>query len=210
MKIWTLPLLALVAACSQNSGNRAKAGNNAAAPADDSAAAAPAPAQGAQQAGMPPGLDCVRNRLSPEQRREFAQLAMERGSRDDPRAQPVLQAVEACGSELAWSPEKRQLASLFTMSAAGAAGIREQLGAQGANFDALDQAILSDREFMAAAEAGQLDGSVGQAFYQRHAALIQPMVGGEEEDPELATLIGNYIAFRALAETTAGKFGREP
>lgn len=210
MKIWTLSLLALVAACSQNSGNRAKAGNNAAAPANDAAAATPAPAQGAQQAGMPPGLDCVRNRLSPEERREFAQVAIEQGSRDDPRAQPVLQAVEACGSELSWSPQKRQLASLFTMSAAGAAGIREQLGGQAAGFDELDQAILSDREFMAAAESGQLEGSVGQEFAQRHAELIQRMAGGEEVDPERATLIGNYIAFRALAETTAGKFGREP
>lgn len=145
MKIWTLPLLALVAACSQNSGNRAKAGNNAAAPANDSVAAAPAPAQGAQQAGMPPGLDCVRNRLSPEERREFAQVAIERGSRDDPRAQPVLQAVEACGSELSWSPQKSRLAGMFTMSAAGAAGVREQFGARGVSVDELDQAILSDR-----------------------------------------------------------------
>jgi hypothetical protein len=207
MKISTLLLLALLAACSRNSGNKAAAGNNAAAPADNSAAAAPAPAQGAQQAGLPPGLDCVRNRLTPEQRREFAQMAIEQGSRDDPRAQPVLQAVEACGSELSWSPEKRNLASLFTMSAAGAAGIREQLGAQAASFDELDQAILSDRQFMAAAESGQLDSTVGQQFALRNAELIERMAGG---DPEMETLVGNYIAFRALAETTAGKFGREP
>lgn len=207
MKIWTLLLLALVAACSRTSGNKAAAGNNAAAPADNSAVAAPAPMQGAQQAGMPPGLDCVRNRLSPEQRREFAQVAIERGTRDDPRAQPALQAVEACGSELSWSPEKRSLAGMFTMAMSGAAGIRERLSAQSASFDELDQAILSDRQFMAAAESGQLDSAVGQQFATRHLELIERMAGG---DSELETLIGNYIAFRALAETTAGKFGREP
>jgi hypothetical protein len=207
MKIWTLLLLALVAACSRTSGNKAAAGNNASAPADNSAAAAPAPAQGAQQAGMPPGLDCVRNRLSPEQRREFAQVAIERGSRDDPRAQPVLQAVEACGSELSWSPQKRRLAGMFTMAAAGAAGVREGFGARGVSVDELDQAILSDRQLLAAAESGQLDGAVAQEFASRHAELIERMAGG---DPEMEVLVGNYIAFRALAETTAGQFGREP
>lgn len=33
------------------------------------------------------------------------------------------------------------------------------------------------------------------------------MAGG---DTEMEVLVGNYIAFRALAETTAGQFGREP
>ncbi len=207
MKISTLLLLALLAACSRNSGNKAAAGNNASAPATNSAAATPAPAQGAQQAGMPPGLDCVRNRLTPEQRREFAQVAIERGSRDDPRAQPALQAVDACGSELSWSPQKRRLAGMFTMSAAGAAGVREQFGARGVSVDELDQAILSDRQLLAAAESGQLDSTAAQEFASRHAELIERMAGG---DPEMEVLVGNYIAFRALAETTAGQFGREP
>jgi hypothetical protein len=159
---------------------------------------------------MPPGLDCVRNRLSPEERRGAAEVAMEQGTRDDPRAQALLQAVDACGEELSWSPQKRRLAGMFTMSAAGAAGLREVLGRRGIRFDELDQAIISDRELMSAAESGNLGGPVAQEFAVRNSALIERMAGGAALDQELGTRIGNYIAFRALTETLGGRFGREP
>jgi len=202
-------MLAVLAACNRGAENNMSAAGNSTA---NSSAGLPTPAerptQTAGQTAMPPGLDCVRNRLTPEQRRAAADVAMEQGTRDDPRVQALLQATDACGEELSWSPQKRRLAGMFSMSAAGAAGIRETLGARGISFDELDQAILGDQELMQAAAAGQLSGAVGQQFASRHAALIERMVGSNS-DVETGTRIGNYIAFRALAETTARQFGSE-
>ncbi len=210
--ILALSLVAALAACNRGPANNvaAAAGNNAA----DSAGLATPPERPAQQAGqqsaLPPGLDCVKNRLSVEERRAAAQVAMEQGTRDDPRAQPLVRAVDACTAELSWSPQKRRLAGMFSLSAAGVAGVRELLGSRGVNVEELDQAILSDSELMAAAEAGQLGGTAGQEFALRHVDLIQRLTAGREDDQELGTRIGNYIAFRAIAEATARQFGREP
>jgi hypothetical protein len=211
MKIWTLPLLAAVAACSQAPGNKA------AAPANGSAGLAPAangpaagPATGPGQAAMPAGLDCVRNRLSPGERRGVAQLASEQGSRDDPRAQPLLRAVDTCAAELSWSPQKRNLAGMSAMSSAGLAALQEELTGQGIGLAELDQAIQSDQPLMAAANAGQLGGTAGQEFAERHAAIIERMMAGRAEDQRLAVRIGNYIAFRAIALSTASRFAQEP
>lgn len=206
----TLPLLVALAACSKTPANNVAADNGTAPPPANMAAAAPAPTQGAQQAAMPPGLDCIRNRLSPEQRRAIAQAAMEQASREDPRAQPLIQATDACGDELSWSPQKRRLAGMFSISAAGAAGVREELGSQGVRIEELDRVILADSELMAAAANGQLNSSAGSAFAQRHLSELQQIAGGQSLEGELGTRIGNYIAFRALAETTASQFGREP
>lgn len=206
--LWILPLLAVAAACNKAPANNVAAANTAA-PTNQTGSADPAPVQGAQQTGLPPGLDCVRNRLTPEQRRDVAQAAMEQASREDPRAQALLQAVAACGDESSWSPQKRQFATAFSMSAAGASGLREFLGGRGVNLEELDRLILSDQELMAAAESGEL-GSAGQAFAARHAQALEQIAGGGQIDQELGTRIGNYIAFRAAAEAFGGRFGREP
>jgi hypothetical protein len=211
-KFWALPLVAALAACNKAPANNFAA--NGAPPANGPVAAAPlanGPAAGGSEQAIPAGLDCGRNKLSPEERRAFAQLAAEQGSRDDPRAQPLLRAVDACASELSWSADKKRVATMFSMSAAGATALREELIGQGLSLDQLDQAIQSDQEFMAAAAAGQLaGGTAGQEFAMRHAALIQQLMGDRAEDQQLAERIGNYIAFRALALTLANQFGQQP
>ena len=95
--ILTCSLLALLAACNQAPANNvAAAGNNAAMSAPpEPPANQTADANG--QAAMPPGLDCVRNRLSPEQRQGVAQAAMEQARQEDSRVQTLIQAVDACG-----------------------------------------------------------------------------------------------------------------
>ena len=138
-------------------------------------------------------------------------MAIEQGSRDDPRAQPLLRATEACGNQLSWSLEKRRLAGSFTLSAAGVTAVRALLGRRGISFDELDRAILGDRELMAAAEAGQLGNStIGRDFAMRHTALIERMAAGREMTQELGARIGDYIAFRAIAEASRRQFAREP
>lgn len=159
---------------------------------------------------MPQGLDCVRSRLSPAQWRDFTALAVGQGGREDPRAQPVLQAVEACGDQLAWSPEKRRRAGMFTMSVAGAMGVRELLAAQGIRIEQLDPAILADRDLVAAAERDALDSGVGEAFATRHFDEFERIAGGRSLDGNLGVRFGNYIAFRVLIETTARQFARAP
>lgn len=212
MKLLTLSLVAVLAACNKTPANNVAAANQAAPAADGNSAGLPTPPERSAAAGesaMPPGLDCVRDRLSPDERRAAAQLAMEQGSRDDPRAQTVLQAVEACGDQLSWSQQKRRLAGMFSLSAAGAAGIRQEMNGQGVPIEELDRTIISDSQLMAAAEAGQMGGSVGQDFAMRHIDEIQRIAGGRPLEGQLGMRIGNYIAFRALAETLAGQFGRE-
>ncbi len=210
--IWTLPLLAVVAACSGNAANNVVAAN-VAAPANVAGPAAPPANSTASTAGeqaMPPGLDCVRNRLTPEERRGVAAAASEQASRDDPRAQALLQAVDACATELSWSPEKKRIAGMFSMSAAGVSALQEELTGQGLQLAELDQAIESDTVFMAAANAGELGGAAGQEFAQRHAALIERILGDRTSDQRLGTRLGNYIAFRAIAIATANRFSQEP
>jgi hypothetical protein len=135
---------------------------------------------------------------------------MEQAAREDPRAQALLQAVDACGEELSWSPDKRRFAGIFSMSAAGATGVRQELGGRGVRIQELDQVILGDAELMAAAGRGQLDGSVGQAFAARHRAEIERIAAGQPLEGELGTRIGNYIAFIALAQITSARFASAP
>jgi hypothetical protein len=206
--LWILPLLAVAAACNNAPANNVAAANQASGlpVPPDRAGTPPATPQPGQETAMPAGLDCVRDRLSPEQRQGVAQAAMEQASREDPRAQALLQAVDACGEQLSWSPEKRQLATIFSMSAAGATGIRQELGGRGVQIQELDPVILGDAELMAAAGRGQLDGSVGQAFAARHRAEIERIAAGQPLVGELGTRIGNYIAFIALAQTVSARF----
>lgn len=206
---WILPLLAVAAACNKSDGNNAAATGNGPAPApatNVATDAGPAPGQGNEQSAMPAGLDCARNRLSPEQRQGVVQAAMEQASQEDPRAQALLQAVDACGEQLSWSQQKRQLAAMFSMSAAGATGIRQALGSQGIQVQALDEVILSDRALMMAAEHNQLDSAAGRSFGARHHAELERVADGRPLDGELATRIGNYIAFIALAQTISARF----
>jgi hypothetical protein len=203
----TLALLAALSACNRGPTNNI-AGNQAAGlplP-PERPTEVTAPVQAAQQTGMPAGLDCVRNRLSPEQRQSVAQAAMEQVSQEDPRAQVLLQAVDACGEELSWSPEKKRLAAMFSLSAAGATGLRQALGSQGVQVEGLDEVILADRALMMAAEHNQLDSAAGRSFAARHRAELERVAGGRPLDGELATRIGNYIAFIALAQTISARY----
>jgi hypothetical protein len=205
---WILPLLAVAAACNTSDGNNAAATGNVPAPVpatNVASEAGPAPGQ-EQQSAMPAGLDCVRNRLSPEQRQSIAQAAMEQVNQEDPRAQTLLQAVDACGEQLSWSPQKRQLAAMFSMSAAGATGIRQALGSQGIRVEALDEVILSDRALMMAAGNNQLDSQTGRSFAARHRAELERVAGGRPLEGELGVRIGNYIAFIAVAQTVSARF----
>ena len=204
--ILTLSLLALAAGCNKSPANNLAAAQNTAGLPMPPERPANATAAENGQSAMPAGLDCVRNRLSPEQRQGVAQAAMEQASQEDSRAQALFQAVEACGEELSWSREKQQLAVAFSMSAAGATGLRQALGSQGIQVQALDEVILSDRALMMAAEHDQLDSETGRSFAARHRAELERVAAGRPLDGELATRIGNYIAFIAMAQTSAAQF----
>lgn len=209
--LWILPLLAVAAACNQAPANNVAAANQTSGlplPGErpTPVTALPQEAQQAQQTTMPAGLDCVRDSLSPEQRQGVARAAMEQAPREDPRAQALLQAVDTCGDRLSWSTEKRRFAAMFSMSAAGATGIRQELGGRGVRIQELDSTILGDADLMGAAARGQLDSSVGQAFAARHRDEIERIAAGQPLEGELGTRIGNYIAFIALAQTVSGRF----
>jgi hypothetical protein len=191
VRLWTLLLLAAAGAAP------------AAGTAQDSASGRPTP--------IPAGLSCASDRISPDERRAFTQAVTALASHQDARFAPVLRAIEACAGELSWSPAKRRLAGIFTASVAGMVGLREELGGQGISFAEIDRAILSDRELMAAAAEDRLeDPAVGQAFALRHIEIIQRMLGTHGEDQGLGGRIGNYIAFRAIVETAAWRFGEAP
>jgi hypothetical protein len=205
MKIWTLPLLAVLAvlaACSRTPANESAGGNRAEV---NNAVAAPAPVAAAERPAPSGELACAPDRLSPEEREALGQLAAEQGSREDSRAQPLLRAVDACAAQFSWSPQKRNLALMHALARAGEAALRAEFGSRGIDLTELDRAIVGDRELMEAASSGQLGGTVGQAFALRHAALIGRLLGGME-DQALAIRIGNYIAFHALAETIPARF----
>lgn len=204
--ILTCSLLALLAACNQTPANNVAADANNAAPTPPTQQPATQTAAANGQAAMPPGLDCVRNRLSPEQRQSVARAAMEQARQEDSRVQTLIQAVDACGEELSWSPEKRQLAAMFAMSAAGATGLRHALGDQGIQVEALNDVILSDRALMMAAEHNQLDSAAGRSFAARHRAALERVANGQSLNGEAGTRIGNYIAFVAMAQTVAARF----
>lgn len=208
--ILALSLVAALAACNGGAAN-----NSAGAPANaaNSSAGLPTPPERpaqptAQQTAMPPGLDCIRNRLSPEERRGVAAVALEQGEREDPRLQTLIQAGEACGDELGWSEQKTQLATQFSAAAAGGAAIREMLASRNVRIEELDQTIITDPDLMAAATAGDLGNSqAGRNFAIRHVATIERILGGQG-DREVGVRIGNYIAFRAIAEAAALQFAR--
>jgi len=204
--ILALSLSVVLAACSGG------AANNAAGPAGNIANSSaglperPADKAGQQSAGQQ--LMCVRNGLSADERRAVADAALEQAPREDPRAQALLRAVDACATQFSWSPQKRRLAGMFSMSAAGSVAVQDELEGQGISVAELDQAITGDQELMAAAAAGQLGGgTAGAAFAQRHAALIERMTAGR--DQALAQRIGAYIFFQATVVATGRQFERE-
>ena len=208
MKLLTLSFVAVLAACNKAPANNVAAAANTAGPQAQSEqpanAAESAEANG--QSAMPAGLDCVRNRLSPEQRQGVVQAAMEQASQEDPRAQALIAAVDACADELSWSPDKKRLAGMFSMSAAGATGIRQALSSQGIQVQALDEVILSDRALMMAAENNQMNSETGRSFAARHRAELERVAGGRPLDGELGMRIGNYIAFIAMAQTLSAQY----
>lgn len=205
--ILTLSLLALAAGCNKApENNLAAAQNTAGLPTPPERPATNETAQADGQSAMPAGLDCPRNRLSPEERQGVAQAAMEQVSQEDPRAQALLQALDACGEQLSWSPEKKRMAGMFSMSAAGATGIRQALASQGIQIQALDEVILSDRALMMAAENNQLDSETGRSFAARHRAELERVAAGHPLEGEIGMRIGNYIAFIAVAQTTSARF----
>ena len=210
--ILALSLVAALAAC-----NRGEANNSAGAASNSSNGLSglvtppnrPADQAGQQSAGEQ--LMCVRNGLSAEQRRDVAAAAMEQAQPTDPRAQALLRAVDACTAQYSWSPQKRRLAGMFSLSAAGAAAVSDLLRGEGVSVEELDQAIAGDQALLTAAGAGQLGGgTAGREFALRHSALIQRLAAGREEDRELLTRIGNYIAFRATVEAVGRQFSNEP
>lgn len=208
MKIWMLPLLAMLAACSRTPANEtanAAAGGNQSNVADAAPAQAP-PAAGPAAAGG--SLLCATDRLSPQERGAVSQLAVEQGSREDLRAQPLIRAVDACAAQFSWSSQKRNFALMYGLAKAGEAGLRAEFDRRGIDYAELDRAIVEDRELMDAANSGQLSGAVGQAFASRHGPLIERLLGGQE-DQALAVRIGNYIAFHALAETIPARFEQQ-
>ena len=185
--------LALSAACLTISGNNA--------------ATARAATQSAEPAAMPAGIDCVRNRFSPDEWRAFSQLVVELGSNDDPRVQPLVRGVEACGTQLSWSPRKRQLAGMLVVGVAGTAALRAELAGQGIRIEQLDPTILSDRELVAAAENGAVDSAAGQAFAMRHMAEIERIAAGRSLTEGFGMKLGNYVGFRLLIDVAARLFG---
>jgi hypothetical protein len=203
----TLGLVAVLAACTKGPANNLAANAAAPPPAAGNGLPVPPDRSASGEPAMPAGLDCVRNRLTPEQRQGVAQAAMEQAPQEDSRAQTLIQAVDACGDELSWSQEKRQLAAAFSMSAAGATGIRQALGSEGIQVQSLDETILSDRALMMAAEHDQLDSDTGRSFAARHRAELERVADGRPLDGELGSRIGNYIAFIAMAQTAATQFG---
>ncbi len=208
MKLLTLSVVAVLAACNKAPANNVAAAANTAGPQAQSEQPANAveSAEANGQSAMPAGLDCVRNRLSPEQRQGVVQAAMEQASQEDPRAQALIAAVDACADELSWSPDKKRLAGMFSMSAAGATGIRQALSSQGIQVQALDEVILSDRALMMAAENNQMNSETGRSFAARHRAELERVAGGRPLDGELGMRIGNYIAFIAMAQTLSAQY----
>lgn len=209
--VLALSLVAVLAACGGGAAN-----NSAGAPANtvgNSSMGLPTPPArppelAGQQAGLPPGLDCIRNALSPEERRQAAVAIIELGPRaqGDPRVQTLRQAGDTCGEEQGWSEEKTELAIRFSLSAAGGAAIREMLGAQGIQIQNLDRTILSDPELMAAAEGGRLTPQVGEAFAMRHREELERLVEGRSLEGELGARVGNYMAFIAMAQIMSARF----
>jgi hypothetical protein len=205
MKIWMLPLLAALAACSRAPANEtanAAAGGNRTDAGNTALAQAPPAAEPAAGDGT---VACGADRLSPQEGDALGQLAAEQGSREDPRAQPLIRAVDACAGQFSWSPQKRNFALMYGLAKAGEAALRADFSGRGIDVAELDRAIVADRELMDAANSGQLSGAVGQAFALRHGALIGRLLGGQG-DQALAVRIGNYIAFHALAETLPARF----
>lgn len=207
--LWILPLLAVAAACNNAPANNVAANQTSGLPLPPDRAGTPpvpAPAEEQQQAALPAGLNCVRDRLTSEQRQAIGQAVLAQAPREDPRAQSLLQAADACATELSWSPQKRQLATLFSMSAAGAATLREWFRGRGIQIQQLDQVILSDGELMNAAESGSLTAQVGESFAMRHQAELDQLAPGWRSDRELGTRIGNYMGFMAGVQVNSRRF----
>jgi hypothetical protein len=197
VKIRAFSLLVAMAACSPALANDA-----ASAPSFGEVAGPP------DQSGPPAGLDCPWNALSPEERRGAQALAGELGSREDPRAQALIRAVDSCAAQYSWSAAKYRIAGIFTLASAGLSALEEELTGQGIDLAELNQVIEADQPILAAARSEQMD-TAGPSFAQRHSAMLARMVAGRDS-VRVGTRIGNYIAFRAFVIALPGQFAREP
>jgi hypothetical protein len=160
------------------------------------------------QSGPPAGLDCPWNALSLEERRGAQALAAEMGSREDPRARPLVRAVGSCAAQYSWSPAKYRIAGIFTLASAGLSALEEELTRQGIDLAELNQVIGADQPLLAAARSDQMD-TAGPSFARRHSEMLTRMTEGRDT-VRVATRIGNYIAFRAFVIALPGQFAQEP
>ena len=150
-------------------------------------------------------LDCVTEpAVARGAARRRRQGAIEQGSREDPRAQPCCRPSRPARRNC---PGRRRSAgwrAMFSIAASRRRRVRKCSAAGASTSTELDQTIITDRDLMAAAECAA--GSAARSARPSRCAmppLIERIARRSDRTRRSATRIGNYIAFRAIAEATA-------
>jgi hypothetical protein len=160
----------------------------------------------AAEAADPGQLECPTAGLSEVGRSGFADNVATLGPQTDPHFQSFQRAVAQCTERYGWSAEQARIARIFNISAVGQAELRRILEDMGVALAEIEQAVLADGAFMAAARAGNVSGAVIGGFIRRHTALIERILAGRSREDNRGELVGRYILFRAMMEATRDQF----
>ncbi len=158
-------------------------------------------------AADPAQLDCPTTSWSEAERASFAAyLADGAFDRGDRRFRAYRSAVDRCAESLDWPQPVAELAFRFNLSALAQAENRRRLEAIGFDVAPIEQAVLADRELLAALASGPYPEREMSAFIDR----LDPAVKQRMRDDATGQAVGNlgmFIMFRATMEAARTAFG---
>ena len=159
---------------------------------------------GAAQARDAAELACPTAGLSAGDAATFASAVADRVPHEDPRFAAFRAALGACRERLGWSEEMADVARMHSLGTAGAEEMRRRLAASGIDAAPFEQEILDDGALIAAGGQGFPEAEM-EALLRRVMPRIEALAA-EHPDVDVPTMIGNFIAFRAIAAAMALRF----
>lgn len=162
-------------------------------------AAAPARAENAAE------LACPVANMTAADRGALGQLVASSTPNTDGRYARFRMMVGQCAQSHGWSERQARFVLVHQLSAAGQAWVRAALGRRNVPLAEIEQAVLADAEFMAAAGSGQMSDAAIGGFVNRHQALVERLTGADASNGT-GELLGQFIMFSALAEVTRRQF----
>ena len=161
-------------------------------------------APGAAHARDAAELACPTAGFSAGDAATFASAVAEQAPHTDSRFADFRAALAACRERLGWSEEIADVARMHALGISGAEEMRRRLAASGIDAAPFEREILDDGALIAAGGQGFPEPEM-EALLRRVMPRIEALAA-DHPDIDVPTMMGNFIAFRAIAAAMELRF----